>query len=89
LLPQEVADIVKRFLGCAEESDVGGKNGDHALPRMDLDGTARAFEALAIAKRVVEEYFIFTYVNFNGWRPGQIAIKRGDACGSLGSCPSR
>jgi len=48
---------------------------DHTLPRMDLDGTARAFEALALAKRVVEEYFIFTYVNSNGWRPGQIAIK--------------
>ena len=57
---------------------------DHALPRMDLDGTTRAFEALAVAKRVIEEYFIFTYVILAG---GNLArsLYRGDACGSRGS----
>jgi hypothetical protein len=57
-------DIVQCFLCGLQGSDVGGEDVDHALQRMDLDGTtALAFEALTVAKRVVEENFVFTQVN--------------------------
>jgi hypothetical protein len=66
LLPQEVADIVKRFLSGAQ-SEVGGENMGHPFPGIDLDGPAPAFESLTVPKRVIEKYFVFAYVNFNSW----------------------
>jgi hypothetical protein len=66
LSPQEVADILERFI-TGMQSEVAGENMGHPFPGMESDGPARAFQALAVAKRVIEKYFIFTYVNFNGW----------------------
>ena len=36
----------------------------------DLDGPALAFDALAVAKRVVEENLVFTHVHSNRRQPG-------------------
>ena len=49
---------------------------DHALPRMDLDGPALAFDSLAETKRVVEEHLVFAHVHSNRRQPGQITIQR-------------
>jgi hypothetical protein len=43
---------------------------------MHLDGPVRVFEALAVAKRVLEENLVFTHVHSNRRESGQIAIQR-------------
>src|ERR1700694_502679 len=43
---------------------------------MHLDGPARVFEALAVAKGVIEENLVFTHVHSNRRESGQIAIQR-------------
>jgi hypothetical protein len=61
---------------------------DHALSRMHLDRSAGSLQALPIANRVVEENFIFTYMNSDGRKPGQIGVQ-GEARGSNGLCSLR
>jgi hypothetical protein len=76
LPPQEVPNIVERFFGGVQESDAGWENVGHALPGVDLDDPAFAFDTLAAAQRIVKEYFVFTHLNSNRRQSGQIAIQR-------------
>src|SRR5450432_4198732 len=76
LLSQEAADVVKRLFSSPQVGNVGGKDVDHALPRLHLDRSAGSLQALPISNRVVEENFIFTYMNSDGRKPGQIGVQR-------------